>query len=235
MIDIVINGRKVKAKEGSTILENARELRLEIPTLCYHEDLSPFGACRLCAVEVKANGKWHVASSCNTVVENGMEIKTETDQVRESRKLAAELLYYKYPETEAVRAIAEKLGVDVYEEKGEDHDCILCGLCVRTCREIVGVSALTFLDRGPGRDLDEPKIDFNPNSCIGCGSCAYVCPTGYVQMSSEEDKRMIWNKIFNMVSCEVCGRFFAPEDQLRYISKTTGVPFEKLTTCLSCR
>ena len=97
MVNIVINGRKVKAKEGSTILENARELRLDIPTLCYHEDLSPFGACRLCAVEVKVNGKWQVTTSCNTVVEKGMEIKTETDRVRESRKLAAELLYYKYP------------------------------------------------------------------------------------------------------------------------------------------
>lgn len=235
MVNIVINGRKKKAKEDSTILENARELRLSIPTLCHHDDLSPFGACRLCAVEVKVNGKWQIATSCNTTVETGMEIKTDSPKALESRKLAAELLYYQYPETEAVREIAEKLGVDVFEEKGEENDCILCGLCVRTCREIVGVSALTFQDRGLGRDVEEPTIGFNPNTCIGCGSCAYVCPTGYVKMTSEEDKRMIWNKIFKMESCDVCGRFFAPEDQLRYISRTTGVPYEKLTTCISCR
>ena len=235
MVNIVINGREVRAKDGSTILENARDLKLDIPTLCHHDDLSPFGACRLCAVEVKANGKWQIATSCNTAVENGMEIRTNSSKALESRKMAAELLYYKYPETEAVREIAEKLGVDVFEEKGEEHDCILCGLCVRACKEIVGVSALTFQDRGLGRDLEEPQIEFDPNACIGCGSCAYVCPTGYVKMESEGDKRIIWNKVFKMTPCKVCGRYFAPEDQLRYISKTTGVPFSNLTTCVSCR
>jgi len=235
MVNIVINGRKVRAKDGSTILENARDLKLDIPTLCHHDDLSPFGACRLCTVEVKANGKWQIATSCNTAVENGMEIRTNSSNALESRKMAAELLYYKYPETEAVREIAEKLGVDVFEEKGEENDCILCGLCVRACKEIVGVSALTFQDRGLGRDLEEPQIEFDPNACIGCGACAYVCPTGYVKMESEDDKRIIWNKVFKMTPCKVCGRFFAPEDQLKYISKTTGVPFSNLTTCVSCR
>lgn len=235
MVNIVINGRKVRAKDGSTILENARDLKLDIPTLCHHDDLSPFGACRLCTVEVKANGKWQIATSCDTAVENGMEIRTNSSKALESRKMAAELLYYKYPETEAVREIAEKLGVDVFEEKGEEHDCILCGLCVRACKEIVGVSALTFQDRGLGRDLEEPQIEFDPNACIGCGSCAYVCPTGYVKMESEDDKRIIWNKVFKMTPCKVCGRYFAPEDQLKYISKTTGVPFSNLTTCVSCR
>jgi len=235
MVNIVINGRKVRTKDGSTILENARDLKLDIPTLCHHDDLSPFGACRLCTVEVKANGKWQIATSCNTAVENGMEIRTNSSKALESRKMAAELLYYKYPETEAVREIAEKLGVDVFEERGEENDCILCGLCVRACKEIVGVSALTFQDRGLGRDLEEPQIEFDPNACIGCGSCAYVCPTGYVKMESEDDKIIIWNKVFKMTPCKVCGRFFAPEDQLKYISKTTGVSFSNLTTCVSCR
>jgi len=235
MVNIIVDGRKIKAKKGSTILENAEELNIEIPTLCYHKELSSFGACRLCTVEVKTNGKWQLAASCNTPVENGMEIRTNSDKVQESRKLAAELLYYKYPTTEAVREIARKWGVQTPEEKGEGHDCILCGLCVRTCREIVGVSALTFQDRGLGRNIDEPKIEFNPNACIGCGACAYVCPTGYVQMESVDDRRIIWDKVFKMIACSVCGRFFAPEDQLKYISKVTNVPFDKLTTCTDCR
>jgi bidirectional [NiFe] hydrogenase diaphorase subunit len=235
MVTIVIDGRRLKANQNSTILENTQELNIDIPTLCYHRDLSSFGACRLCVVEVKTNGKWQLATSCNTPVEDGMEIRTDSDLVQESRKLTAELLYYRYPATEAVREVARKLEVQTPEERGEGHDCILCGLCVRTCREIVGVNALTFQDRGLNRTIEEPKIEFDPNACIGCGSCAYVCPTGFVEMEAVDDKRIIWNKVFKMTACKVCGRFFAPEDQLRYISRTTGVPFSELTTCTSCR
>ena len=235
MLNIVIDGKKVKAQEGSTVLENVQALKIAIPTLCHHKELTPFGACRLCSVEVKTNGKWQLATSCNTPVESGMEIATSSDTAKESRKSAAELLYYRYPETQAVKEIAQKLGVNVSPETAEGHDCILCGLCVRTCSEVVGVSALTFQDRGRGRDIDEPEIIFDPNVCIGCGSCAYVCPTGYVQMETDGDRRIIWDKVFKMVPCPVCGRFFAPEDQLKYISKTIGAPFSELATCVDCR
>jgi len=235
MVTIEIDGRKLKAERNSTILENTQQLNIDIPTLCYHMDLSPFGGCRLCTVEVRTNGKWQLTTSCNTPVEDGMEIRTDSELVQESRKLTAELLHYKYPKTEAVREVARKLGVQALEEKGEGHDCILCGLCVRTCREIVGVNALTFQDRGLNRNIDEPEIEFDPNSCIGCGSCAYVCPTGYVKMEAVDDKRIIWNKVFKIAACKVCGRYFAPQEQLEYISKTTGVSLDELSVCVDCR
>ena len=84
MLNIVINGKKVKAQEGSTVLENIQALKIDIPTLCYHKELSPFGACRLCSVEMKANGKWQIATSCNTPVESGMEIRTDSDAAKAS-------------------------------------------------------------------------------------------------------------------------------------------------------
>ncbi len=235
MVDIKINGRKVRAKEGSTVLQNMQDLKIDVPTLCFHKDLIPFGACRLCTVEVKANGKWQMATSCNTAVAAGMEVQTDSAKVKESRKLAAELLYYRYPGTKAVSDVAAKLGVDVSPAAAEKHDCILCGLCTRTCHEVVGVDALTFQDRGLGREVDEPAIQYLADNCIGCGSCAFICPTGFVTMEDKGKKRKIWGREFTMAACSVCGRYFAPLDQLKWISKTTKVPLKKLKTCTSCR
>jgi bidirectional [NiFe] hydrogenase diaphorase subunit len=235
MVNMTIDGKSVQAKEGAGVLQKIRDLRIDMPTLCYHPELTAFGACRLCTVEVKANGNWKLAAACELPVGQGMEVKTASVKAVEARKLAAELLYFQYPTTAAVRDIAQKLGVAVTPAEGEGHDCILCGLCTRTCRDVVGVSALTFADRGLGRDLDAPKIAFTADRCIGCGSCAYVCPTGYVKMEGLDDKRMIWNKVFKMAACNSCGRYFAPVEQLEYISRTTGTPMAVLSTCVSCR
>jgi len=235
MAKIIIDGRKVEAKNGATVLETARELKIEIPTLCHHKDLTPFGACRLCMVEVKANGEWKLTSACTTPVTDKMEIKTGSDRVKESRKFAAGMLYYKYPGDPVIRDMAGRMGVEVDGSGPAKEECILCGLCVRACREAVDVCALKFEDRGPGRDVEEPKIEFDPAACIGCGSCAYVCPTSYVKMETSGGKRTIWNKVFRMAQCRVCGRYFAPEEQLDYISRKTGVKKSKLMVCTSCR
>jgi bidirectional [NiFe] hydrogenase diaphorase subunit len=236
MAKMIIDGYKIQAKEGATVLEEARNLNIDIPTLCYHKDLSSFGACRLCTVEIKVKGKWQLAASCQTAAAADMEVRTDTDNVRESRKLAAALLYFRYPQTAVVRNIAEKLGVNVQATAAADNgDCILCGLCTRTCHEIVGVDALKFRDRGLARNIEEPKIEFTPSACIGCGSCAFVCPTGFVRWDAVDDKRIIWDKAFKMASCQVCGRYFAPVEQLEFISRTTGVPVSRLMTCVSCR
>ncbi|HAJ27429.1 MAG TPA: (2Fe-2S)-binding protein [Syntrophus sp. (in: bacteria)] len=235
MAKMIINGHEIEAKAGATVLEEARKLNIDIPTLCYHKDLSSFGACRLCTVEIKVKGKWQLAASCQTETAAGMEVRTDTDNVRESRKLAAALLYFRYPQAVVVRDMAKKLGVEVQAAAADSQDCILCGLCTRTCHEIVGVNALTFKDRGLARDIEEPKIEFNSSACIGCGSCAYVCPTGFVRMEAVDGKRIIWDKVFKMASCQVCGRYFAPVEQLEFISKTTGVSVSQMMTCVSCR
>jgi NADH dehydrogenase/NADH:ubiquinone oxidoreductase subunit G len=235
MVNMTIDGKSVQANAGASVLQKIRDLRIDMPTLCYHPELAAFGACRLCTVEVRANGKWKLTASCDLPAQKGLEIRTASEKAVEGRKLAAELLYFQYPTTAAVRDIAVKLGVAVAPAESEGHDCILCGLCTRTCRDVVGVSALTFADRGLGRDVDAPKIAFTADRCIGCGSCAYVCPTDYVKMEAIDDKRMIWNKVFTMAACNSCGRYFAPVEQLEYISRKTGTSIAVLSTCVSCR
>ena len=235
MVNITIDGKSVQAQEGSNVLQEIRKLRIDMPTLCYHEELVPFGACRLCTVEVKANEKWKLAASCDIPVNKGLEIRTASEKAVEARKLAAKLLYYRYPTTAAVRDIAEKLGVAVEPSVVEGNDCVLCGLCVRTCRDIVGAGALSFQDCGLDRDVEATKIEFRADKCIGCGSCAFVCPTGFVKLEDEEDKRAIWNKVFKMAVCDKCGRYFAPEDQLKFISKKTGSSLKELAICTNCR
>lgn len=235
MFNIIIDGQAVQAEEGGTVLQKAKELKIDIPTLCYHDNLSPFGACRLCTVEVKANDEWKLAASCHLKTVPGMEIRTASEAIKESRKIAAALLLYRYPDIKVVREVAAKCGVAVEGVDAEGKDCILCGLCTRACREIVGANALIFLDRGLGREADEPKIAFEPDACIGCGSCAFICPTGYVAMEAVDGKRIIWDKVFHMATCRICGRYFAPMAQLEFISRRTGVPLNSLMTCVSCR
>nr|MDA8125682.1 4Fe-4S dicluster domain-containing protein [Deltaproteobacteria bacterium] len=114
--------------------------------------------------------------------------------------------------------------------------CVLCRMCVRTCEKIVGVSAIGFSYRGAEKNVCTPFKEDSAN-CIGCGACAYVCPTGHIEMetTASGDSRTIWGRTFQMKACKVCGRYFAPEDQLTFISCQTGVPADDLAVCISCR
>ena len=237
MIRIQIDGQSVEAKKGTTILSVAGKLHIPIPTLCFHESLSPFGACRLCTVEVKRGKKWELTTSCNTEIGPGMLVRTDSPEIRKSRKMAAELLYFKYPGTKLIRDTAEKHGVKVEKSKEDAHDCILCGMCVRTCQEVVEVNALRFEDRGPDHPGEPPRIGYIGESCICCGACAFVCPTGYIRMEpyGDENRRVIWERVFEMAACRICGRRFAPLAQLAYLSRKAGQPLAQFMTCISCR
>ncbi|MBN1546552.1 MAG: (2Fe-2S)-binding protein [Syntrophaceae bacterium] len=236
MIRIHIDGRTVEAREGTSILAQAERLHIPIPTLCYHENLSSFGACRLCVVEVKRGKRWELTTSCSTEIGPDMTVRTDSPEIRRSRKAAAELLYFKYPGTRIVRETAEKLGVKVEKSDQDSHDCILCGLCVRACQEIVEVNALRFEDRGPDHPGEPPRIGYSGDACICCGACAFVCPTGYIRMESYgKDRRVIWERIFEMAACRVCGKLFAPLAQLKYLSRRSNMPLSQVMTCITCR
>jgi len=235
MVELIIDGQKVEVEEGATILEAADKLNIAIPTLCYHENLTPFGACRVCTVEVVVDGVSSLTTACNCPVEQGMEVRTVSERALEARMLAVELLLAKCPGSEAIRSLARDMGIEESRVELETEGCILCGLCVRTCQELVGVGALRLVDRGLDRDVKETFVEASTDKCIGCGSCAYICPTSFIKLEETGDTRTVWDRVFKLKKCQVCGNYWAPEAQLEYIRKTCNLPSDFFDVCPNCK
>lgn len=178
MINLTINGNKQEFPEGSTILECVRETGINLPTLCYHKALTPYGACRLCVVEVEAGGKpATVQTSCSYPAEDGMVIQTDTPRLERSRKILIELLLARSPESKVVQQLAADHGVKEVRIRKKDENCIYCGLCIRMCEERMGRAAIGFIGRGPIRGV-EPPFRHDNEECWACGACDFICPTG---------------------------------------------------------
>lgn len=181
MVKITINGTKLEVPQGTTILEAAREEEIYIPTLCDHPDLTPYGACRLCLVEINQNGKAWVTTSCNTEVQDGFVIQTETEEVNQSRKVMADFILSRCPEVVPLQNLASSLGVESpsFPAEKQDEDCILCNLCVRACDEIADHNILGLVGRGTDRRITT-AFDAPSEICDACGECIPYCPTGAI-------------------------------------------------------
>ncbi|MCK5628028.1 Coenzyme F420 hydrogenase/dehydrogenase, beta subunit C-terminal domain [Candidatus Bathyarchaeota archaeon] len=179
-VDLKIDGQEVKAKEGTTILQTAKRVGVEIPTLCHQKALSPFGACRLCSVEITdKRGRKRIVTSCNYPVKEGLVVHTKSERVIKTRRLLLELLLARCPKVKKIQNLASKYGIEkpMFWIEDEEEDCILCGLCTRVCEELIGVYAINFAERGTKREVTTPYHELS-DDCIGCGACAIVCPTG---------------------------------------------------------
>ena len=196
MISIILDGEKVKAEEGKTILKVAQEVGVEIPTLCYNDFVTPYAACRVCLVEVTENGRSDLVPSCSTAVREGMEIKTDSPLVLSTRKIALELLLARAPAAEVIQELAAKNGITTprFAAKKEDERCILCGLCVRVCEDIVGLSAIGFANRGTERMITTP-FGVPSDTCIACGACASVCPTDAIQVKDIHERDVLHREL----------------------------------------
>lgn len=176
MVNFTINDRKLEVEEGRTVLEVAQEEGIKIPTLCFHEDLSSYGACRLCMVEIISGGRPGLEASCLYKITDGLEVRTDTERVKKTRKIIFELLLARCPDSERIKKLAAEYGIDETRIKlKQKENCILCGLCVRVCAEISQRHAQSFSGRGIRRSVRTP-FDKISDKCIGCGGCAYVCP-----------------------------------------------------------
>ena len=237
MIKFTIDGIEVEAEKNQNILEVALDNGFDIPHLCYHEAIKPYGACRLCLVEVTKGNRTRLTTSCNYQALEGISVQTDTEKITRARRMVIELLLARCSDAEVIRDLAEEYSIGQPRFKIDNDDCILCGLCERVCREVVGVEAITFLGRGSSRKV-EPPLEINPQTCIACGACVYICPTNCIKIEENEDERTIvrWGRTLPMKKCTVCGRSFAPWFQLDYFGKITeGIPKDFWDTCPDCR
>ena len=218
MITLTINGQTVQAPKNATILEAARSAGIHIPTLCYHSELAPEGACRLCVVE--ATGARTLVASCVYPVAEGMVVKTNTDKVRAARRMVVELLLANHPKDCLacqksgdceLQNIAADLGLRKIRFEGgarkahtidasnpclvrDQEKCILCGRCIRVCRDVQGMSVYSFAERGFDTIVSTAfEQDLGKVECSYCGQCASVCPTGAIV--EKDDTEKVWSAI----------------------------------------
>ncbi len=186
MIKFTIDGQQYEAEEGKTILEVARRAGVKIPTLCYHPALEPYGACRLCTVEIVGR-RSSLETACTYPVRDGLEVKTMSPAVVKARKMILELLLARCPNVPLIQDLALEYGIEKSRFKTDDpnENCIMCGLCVRACNELVGTGAINFSDRGVKRVVGPPFMQ-KTRTCIGCGACTIVCPTGAIEIVDED-------------------------------------------------
>ncbi len=175
MINFKLNGLDVSVEEGSTLLEAARFYGFPIPTLCHMEGLSPYGACRLCVVEIGEAPRSKLVSSCTYPAEEGLVVRTASSRVLKARRMILELLLASCPQSKVIQDIASEHRITEQRFKQEHEDCILCGLCVRMCEEQMVAKAIGFRGRGENRSIGTP-FDMNSEVCRTCGGCVYVCP-----------------------------------------------------------
>jgi len=236
MIPFVIDGQPVEGREGGNLLEVALDAGIEIPHLCYSESVKPYGACRLCLVEVLRHGRGRMTTACTYPVLEGIEVLTHTEKVLRARRMMIELILAMCPGDRKIQEMAAEMGVQEVRFKKEDKDCILCGLCGRICEEVVGAHAIDFAFRGDRREMI-PPFKGEAMNCIACGACVVACPVDVIRMKEEGDERTIlrWKRTLKMKKCETCGNYFAPWFQLEKFREKTKRPKDFFDVCPTCR
>jgi NADH dehydrogenase/NADH:ubiquinone oxidoreductase subunit G len=231
-IKVKINGQEFEAEKGEYILDLARRNRILIPSFCHHEALAGLGCCRVCVVEVNEGGKPRVVVSCVYPLSKDCEVNTESDKIKRIRRNILSMLKCRAPMGNRLASLCGMYKVP--ENKRftvpKDEKCILCGLCVEACAKL-GTGAISSVGRGVGKKISTP-YDEASRDCLGCGSCAAVCPTGAIECTEAEGVRSIWGKTFKLLRCASCGKPFATGEEIAHARVKTGAAE---TLCESCR
>ncbi len=192
MIDIIIDGKKISVKEETTILDAAKELNIIIPALCHRPTVEAYGACRLCVVDVNDGRKTRMVTSCNYPIRKSIEVNTQSERVRKTRGMLLEMMLSRWPNVDMIRQFAKEYGVTKprFIHPLVDYSsnaCILCGLCVNACSEIMWEDIIGFAGRGESRRVVMP-FEKHYDACVGCSTCANICPTGAIKMVDDPNQ-----------------------------------------------
>jgi len=197
VINFKLNGLDVAVEEGTTLLEAAQFYGIPIPTLCHMEGLSPYGACRLCVVEVGTGDRAKLVSSCTFKAQEGLEVRTASNRVLRARRMLIELMLASVPQSKVVQDLAAAHGVRQQRFKQEYEDCLLCGLCVRMCKEQMQAGAIGFRGRGQTRSIGTP-FDMKSEECRLCGGCIHVCPACQLRCTYSEPEKAVCGGCANL-------------------------------------
>lgn len=178
MVNLNIDGKEIQAEEGMTILQTALANGMYIPTLCHAEGIEPFGACRLCMVEISKNDRTRLVASCVYPVEENLVVRTDSKIISKIRKTILELLW------PSVQGLAKEYDITKSRFSSEQTECVLCGLCVRYCKEVKKLNAAYFKGRGIDREIAIlPEL---ANDCVYCRECFNLCPAGWMAIHAGE-------------------------------------------------
>lgn len=218
-VTITINGKACRAENGEIVLSVAEREGISIPHLCFEPSLAPYGACRLCMVGVVSHGKIRMETACTLRAHEGLCIQTDTPEIVKYRSVLFELYLAEAPKSKTIKEMAARYGVTKtrFLKKIDTDDplggsCVLCGLCVRACNEIMGAGAINFINRGPYTVVNTPYGEPSKD-CLGCGACAAVCPTHAVRIEDTGGYRIMqsWSGTkVPLARCAACGTYFAP-------------------------
>lgn len=239
---VELNGKKVEVERDTIIIDLLKKHGIWIPTLCYHPALPPYGACRICLVEIVKKGWSQLVTSCSYPLRDDITILTHSERATKARNGIMQLLLARSPGNPLLVEMAGKMGIEPvspYPKVTESQrDCILCGLCVHVCEKVIGASAISFADRGVNRTVAAP-FRAASEDCIGCGACAMVCPMGTIKLRISENSIEISpfkNKVV-LRRCRECGRELTGEIAATLVDRKLDIEefLQTTATCDACK